>query len=157
MNTFGKNLTLTTFGESHGPAMGGVIDGFPAGFKIDFDALLAEIAKRRPGSSPLVTARNETDTPEFLSGISPDGITLGTPIGFIVRNSDHHSSDYDEMAKVYRPNHADYTYIKRYGIRDHRGGGRSSARKPSIGLWQVPWRLNGWNQKESRYNRLSLK
>lgn len=129
MNTFGKNLTLTTFGESHGPAMGGVIDGFPAGFKIDFDALLAEIAKRRPGSSPLVTARNETDTPEFLSGISPDGITLGTPIGFIVRNSDHHSSDYDEMAKVYRPNHADYTYIKRYGIRDHRGGGRSSARE----------------------------
>lgn len=129
MNTFGRNLTLTTFGESHGPAMGGIIDGFPPGFKIDFDSLLKEIAKRRPGSSVLVTARNETDTPEFLSGISPDGVTLGTPIGFIVRNSDHHSSDYDEMAKVYRPNHADYTYIKRYGIRDHRGGGRSSARE----------------------------
>lgn len=109
--------------------MGGVIDGFPAGYKIDFDALLEEVAKRRPGSSPLVTARNESDTPEFLSGISPEGITLGSPIGFIVRNSDHHSNDYDEMASLYRPNHADYTYIKRYGIRDHRGGGRSSARE----------------------------
>ncbi|MDE6754779.1 MAG: chorismate synthase [Muribaculaceae bacterium] len=129
MNTFGKNLTLTTFGESHGPAMGGIIDGFPSGYKIDFDKLLAEIAKRRPGQSALVTARKETDKPEFLSGISPDGITLGTPIGFIVRNADHHSSDYDEMAKAFRPNHADYTYIQRYGIRDHRGGGRQSARE----------------------------
>lgn len=129
MNTFGKNITLTTFGESHGPAMGGVIDGFPAGFKIDFDKLYEEVAKRRPGSSPLVTARKESDRPEFLSGISPEGITLGSPIGFIVRNSDHHSSDYDTMASLYRPNHADYTYIKRYGIRDHRGGGRSSARE----------------------------
>lgn len=129
MNTFGRNLRLTTFGESHGPAMGGIIDGFPAGFKIDFDALQEEIDKRRPGSSALVTARNEADRPEFLSGISPDGITLGTPIGFIIRNADHHSSDYDEMARLYRPNHADYTYIKRYGIRDHRGGGRASARE----------------------------
>lgn len=129
MNTFGKHITLTTFGESHGPAMGGVIDGFPAGFKVDFDLLNAEVAKRRPGASVFVTARNEKDMPEFLSGFSPDGITLGTPIGFIVRNADHHSSDYDEMARVYRPNHADYTYIKRYGIRDHRGGGRSSARE----------------------------
>lgn len=129
MNTFGKHLTLTTFGESHGPAMGGVIDGFPPGFKVDFDTLYSEVAKRRPGSSPLVTARNEKDIPEFLSGISPEGITLGSPIGFIVRNSDHHSSDYDEMAGKYRPNHADYTYISRYGIRDHRGGGRSSARE----------------------------
>lgn len=129
MNTFGKRLTLTTFGESHGPAMGGVIDGFPAGYKIDFDSLYKEIAKRRPGSSALVTARNEQDVPEFLSGISPEGITLGTPIGFIVRNFDHHSKDYDEMALKYRPNHADYTYIKKYGIRDARGGGRSSARE----------------------------
>ncbi|MDE6442868.1 MAG: chorismate synthase [Muribaculaceae bacterium] len=129
MNTFGKNLTLTTFGESHGPAMGGIIDGFPAGYKINFERLLAEVAKRRPGQSVLVTARKETDTPEFLSGISPDGITLGTPIGFIVRNADHHSSDYDEMAKAYRPSHADYTYIARYGLRDHRGGGRQSARE----------------------------
>lgn len=129
MNTFGKNLTLTTFGESHGPAMGGVIDGFPSGFKIDFDRLYEEVAKRRPGSSALVTARNESDRPEFLSGISPEGITLGTPIGFIVRNKDHHSNDYDEMKTLYRPNHADYTYIARYGIRDARGGGRSSARE----------------------------
>ena len=129
MNTFGNHLTLTTFGESHGPAMGGVIDGFPAGFKIDFDKLYEEVAKRRPGQSALVTARNEKDQPEFLSGISPEGVTLGTPIGFIVRNADHHSKDYDEMAKVYRPNHADYTYIEKYGIRDHRGGGRSSARE----------------------------
>lgn len=129
MNTFGKNLTLTTFGESHGPAMGGVIDGFPPGYKIDFDRLYEEVAKRRPGQSPLVTARKEDDRPEFLSGISPDGITLGTPIGFIVRNSDHHSSDYDEMARAFRPNHADYTYIARYGIRDYRGGGRQSARE----------------------------
>lgn len=129
MNTFGKYLTLTTFGESHGPAMGGVIDGFPAGFSIDFDLLNQEVAKRRPGSSALVTARNESDRPEFLSGISPEGVTLGTPIGFIVRNTDHRSNDYDEMAKSFRPNHADYTYIERYGIRDHRGGGRSSARE----------------------------
>lgn len=129
MNTFGKHITLTTFGESHGPAMGGIIDGFPAGFRIDFDLLREEVAKRRPGSSVLVTARDEKDIPEFLSGISPEGVTLGTPIGFIVRNADHHSKDYDKMAGVYRPNHADYTYIKRYGIRDHRGGGRASARE----------------------------
>lgn len=129
MNTFGKYLTLTTFGESHGPAMGGIVDGFPAGFKIDFDALNEEVAKRRPGSSALVTARNEADRPEFLSGISPEGLTLGSPIGFIVRNSDHRSGDYDDMASKYRPNHADYTYIARYGIRDPRGGGRSSARE----------------------------
>lgn len=109
--------------------MGGIIDGFPPGFKIDHDALLAFMAKRRPGSSSLVSARNEADTPEFLSGISPDGVTLGTPIGFIVRNSDHHSSDYDEMARLYRPNHADFSYMARYGIRDHRGGGRASARE----------------------------
>ena len=129
MNTFGRHLTLTTFGESHGPAMGGVIDGFPSGYKIDFDQLYKEIAKRRPGSSVMVTARNEADIPEFLSGISPEGITLGTPIGFIVRNTDQHSKDYDEMSKLYRPNHADYTYTKKYGLRDARGGGRSSARE----------------------------
>lgn len=129
MNTFGRNLRLTTFGESHGPAMGGIIDGFPPGFKIDFDRLYDDVAKRRPGSSPLVTSRKESDRPEFLSGISSGGITLGTPIGFIVRNADHHSSDYDAMASVYRPNHADYTYMARYGIRDHRGGGRASARE----------------------------
>lgn len=129
MNTFGTTLTLTTFGESHGPAMGGVIDGFPAGFKVDFDKLYEEVAKRRPGASALVTARKEDDRPEFLSGISPEGITLGTPIGFIVRNKDQHSADYDTIADVLRPAHADYTYMQRYGIRDPRGGGRASARE----------------------------
>ena len=129
MNTIGRNLRLTTFGESHGPAMGGVIDGFPAGFKINFEKLKEDISKRKPGSSSLVTARNEDDEPEFLSGLTDDGITLGTPIGFIVRNKDHHSSDYDDLKDKFRPNHADYTYITRYGIRDHKGGGRASARE----------------------------
>lgn len=129
MNTFGKNLRLTTFGESHGKAIGGVIDGFPSGFLIDFDELFEEIAKRAPGSSALVTQRKETDMPEFLSGITEEGITLGTPIGFIIRNSDNRSRDYSELAEKYRPNHADYTYQAKYGIRDHRGGGRASARE----------------------------
>lgn len=129
MNSFGKHLRLTTFGESHGPAMGGVIDGFPAGMRVDFDNVAREVASRRPGSSPLVTARDETDTPEFLSGISPDGVTLGTPIGFIVRNRDARSADYSNSESYYRPNHADYTYMVKYGLRDARGGGRSSARE----------------------------
>lgn len=129
MNTFGNKLRLTTFGESHGPAIGGVIDGFPSGFKIDFNEVFSEVASRSPGSSDLVTQRKETDHPEFLSGINEDGITLGTSIGFIIRNSDHHSNDYSDLANKYRPNHADYTYDARYGIRDFRGGGRSSARE----------------------------
>lgn len=129
MNTFGKNLRLTTFGESHGPAIGGVIDGFPAGYKIDFKWLQEEIDKRKPGNSLLVTQRKESDIPEFLSGISPDGITLGSPIGFIIRNSDNRSNDYTQLEKAFRPNHADYTYQMKYGIRDHRGGGRASARE----------------------------
>lgn len=129
MNTFGHNLRITTFGESHGPAMGGIIDGFPSGFKIDFEKLQLEIDRRRPGTSNFVTQRNEPDVPEFLSGISPEGITLGTPIGFIVRNKDHHSADYSENSQKYRPNHADFTYQTKFGIRDHRGGGRASARE----------------------------
>lgn len=129
MNTFGKNLRLTTFGESHGPAIGGVIDGFPSGFKINFEELQKEIDKRAPGTSKLVTQRQEKDIPEFLSGISEDGFTLGTPIGFIIRNSDNRSRDYSEIADKYRPNHADYTYDSKYGIRDYRGGGRASARE----------------------------
>lgn len=129
MNTFGKNLRLTTFGESHGKAMGGIIDGVPGGVQLSMDAILHETARRRPGQSHLVTARNEKDQPEFLSGLTDDMVTLGTPIGFIVRNTDHHSADYDEMAALYRPNHADYTYDMRYGIRDPRGGGRASARE----------------------------
>lgn len=129
MNTFGTRLRLTTFGESHGPAIGGVIDGFPSGFKIDFQSLQEEIDKRKPGNSQLVTQRQESDIPEFLSGISSDGITLGTSIGFIIRNKDNRSKDYSELAKKYRPNHADYTYDVKYGIRDYRGGGRASARE----------------------------
>lgn len=128
-NTFGKNIRLTTFGESHGPAMGGVIDGFPPGFKIDIDKLHAFIMTRRPGQGRGVTTRCETDMPEFLSGLTSDMITLGTPIGFIVRNTDTRSSDYSELEHIYRPNHADYTYQCRYGIRDFRGGGRASARE----------------------------
>ena len=129
MNTFGKNLRLTTFGESHGKAMGGIIDGFPPGFMIDFEKLQEELNKRKPGSSKFVSSRREPDVPEFLSGINEEGITLGTPIGFIIRNLDFRSEDYKQNISRFRPNHADYTYNKKYGIRDYRGGGRASARE----------------------------
>lgn len=128
MNTFGQKITLTTFGESHGPALGGVIDGFPARFPLDLEAIQAALDRRRPGQSALTTARREADRVEFLSGLM-DGLTLGTPIGFIIRNADQHSSDYEEMRHTFRPSHADFTYQARYGIRDHRGGGRASARE----------------------------
>lgn len=141
MNTFGKKLRLTTFGESHGPAIGGVLDGFPSGFKIDFDEVLKEVARRSPGSSQLVTPRKEKDIPEFLSGISEDGITLGTSIGFIIRNADNRGKDYSEVAEKYRPNHADYTYDAKYGIRDYKGGGRASARETAN--WVVAGALAG--------------
>lgn len=127
MNQFGKIFRLTAFGESHGPAIGGVIDGVPAGMRIDTGAVQAQLHRRRPGQSVLTTARNEADRVEFLSGFL-DGITLGTPIGFIIRNTDHRSVDYSAMAEIYRPNHADYTYEAKYGIREVRGGGRASAR-----------------------------
>lgn len=129
MNTFGRNLRLTTFGESHGKAMGGILDGMPGGVKIDMDVIQRETARRRPGQSRLVTARNEKDIPELLSGLTDDMVTLGTPIGFIVRNTDQRSGDYGEMANLYRPNHADFTYDMRYGLHEARGGGRSSARE----------------------------
>lgn len=129
MNTFGKNLRLTTFGESHGKAMGGILDGMPGGIKLDMDVILRETARRRPGQSKLVTARNEKDIPEILSGVTDDMVTLGSPIGFIVRNTDQRSSDYGEMAELYRPNHADFTYDMRYGLHEPRGGGRASARE----------------------------
>ena len=129
MNTFGRNLRLTTFGESHGKAMGGILDGMPGGVKIDMDVILRETARRRPGQSHLVTARNEKDIPELLSGLTDDMVTLGTPIGFIVRNTDQRSGDYGEMAELYRPNHADFTYDMRYGLHEARGGGRASARE----------------------------
>lgn len=128
MNTFGQIYRLTSFGESHGPAVGGVIDGMPAGVTIDPDAVQHELDRRRPGQSDIVTARRESDRVEILSGVY-EGRTLGTPIGFIVRNSDSHSDDYENLRHVYRPSHADYTYSVKYGLRDHRGGGRSSARE----------------------------
>ncbi|MDE5631603.1 MAG: chorismate synthase, partial [Muribaculaceae bacterium] len=127
MNQFGKIFRLTAFGESHGPAIGGVIDGVPAGMRIDTGAVQAQLDRRRPGQSVLTTARNEADRVEFLSGFL-DGVTLGSPIGFIIRNTDHRSADYSAMADIYRPNHADYTYEVKYGIREVRGGGRASAR-----------------------------
>ena len=129
MNTFGRNLRLTTFGESHGKAMGGILDGMPGGIKIDMDIILRETARRRPGQNHLVTARNEKDIPELLSGLTEDMVTLGSPIGFIVRNTDQRSGDYSEMAQLYRPNHADFTYDMRYGLHEARGGGRASARE----------------------------
>ena len=127
-NTFGNLLRLTTFGESHGPAVGGVLDGFPAGIEIDTDFVQNELNRRRPGQSHLTTARREPDTVEFLSGIF-EGRSTGCPIGFLVRNTNQHSNDYDNLRNLYRPSHADYTYTCKYGIRDHRGGGRSSARE----------------------------
>jgi len=127
-NSFGKIFKLTTFGESHGKAIGGVIDGIPAGLKIDFEFVKNELARRRPGQSSLVTKRNESDEVEFLSGLK-DNITLGTPIGYIIRNIDAKSSDYNEISKAFRPSHADYTYVSKYGIIESAGGGRSSARE----------------------------
>lgn len=128
MNTFGNIFRLTTFGESHGPGVGGVIDGFPAGVTVDMDFLQRELDRRRPGQSRLTTARKESDHVEILSGIF-EGVSTGCPIGFLVRNSNQHSSDYDNLRDVFRPSHADFTYFAKYGIRDHRGGGRSSARE----------------------------
>ena len=126
-NQFGHLFTLTTFGESHGPAVGGVVDGMPAGIEIDTDFIQQELNRRRPGQSDLTTSRQEGDKVELLSGIF-EGVSTGTPIGFIVRNTNQHSHDYDELRSLYRPSHADFTYQQKYGVRDHRGGGRSSAR-----------------------------
>lgn len=127
-NSFGKIYKVTTFGESHGPAVGGVIDGIPANIPVDIDKIQHELNRRRPGQSAIVTPRDEKDRVKILSGIF-EGRTTGQPIGFMVENSNQHSSDYDNMRDLYRPSHADYTYSMKYGIRDHRGGGRSSARE----------------------------
>lgn len=127
-NTFGNILRLTTFGESHGVAIGGVLDGMPAGVAIDMDEVQRVVDRRRPGQSAMTTSRSEDDRVEILSGIF-EGVTLGTPIGFVIHNKDHHSADYSEIKECYRPSHADYTYDAKYGIRDYRGGGRSSARE----------------------------
>ena len=127
-NTFGKIFRVTTFGESHGKAVGGVIDGFPAGIEIDEDFVQKELDRRRPGQSVITTPRDESDKIEFLSGIY-EGKSTGTPIAFLIWNNNQHSSDYQKMKDVFRPSHADYVYAAKYGIRDHRGGGRSSARE----------------------------
>ena len=129
MNTFGNRFRLTTFGESHGPAIGGVIDGCPAGLAVDYVLLEAEMTRRHVGAH--ATTRHESDNVEFLSGIY-DGKTLGTPIAFIIRNSDARSSDYDALDKLLRPGHADFTTLQRYGIRDPRGGGRASGRETAV-------------------------
>ena len=128
MNEFGIIYRLTSFGESHGAAVGGVVDGMPAGITIDVDEVQLQLNRRRPGQSAIVTQRNEKDRVRFLSGIF-EGVTTGTPIGFVVENEDHHSNDYSNIRDVFRPSHADYTYTSKYGIRDYRGGGRSSARE----------------------------
>lgn len=127
-NSFGTAFTLTTFGESHGPALGGIIDGCPAGLDLDLDAVHREMQRRRPGQSSIVTQRKEPDQVEFFSGIF-EGRTTGTPIGFLIRNTNQKSRDYSHIASSYRPSHADYTYDQKYGFRDYRGGGRSSARE----------------------------
>jgi chorismate synthase len=127
-NTFGTLFRLTTFGESHGPVIGGIIDGCPPNVEISIDQVQRELDRRKPGQSEIATPRKEDDRIEILSGIY-NGKSTGTPIGFIIKNKTHRSVDYDSLKNVYRPSHADYTYDKKYGIRDHRGGGRSSARE----------------------------
>ena len=127
-NPFGSVFKLTTFGESHGVAIGGVIDGCPAGITIDFEAIQYEMDRRKPGQSKIVTQRKEPDTVEFLSGIF-EGVTTGMPIGFIIKNTNQKSKDYSHIKDVFRPSHADFTYNEKYGQRDYRGGGRSSARE----------------------------
>lgn len=137
MNRIGELLTLSTFGESHGPAMGGILDGMPSGIRIDMDEVQGMIDRRRTGRNSLTSQRKETDIPEILSGINAEGLTLGSPIGFIFRNVDARSKDYSGLETHFRPNHADFTYQLRYGIRDARGGGRASARE------SVNWVMGG--------------
>ncbi|WP_294216759.1 chorismate synthase [uncultured Chryseobacterium sp.] len=128
LNTLGNLLSLTTFGESHGPSYGGIINNFPSGLMIDQDQIQYELDRRKPGQSAIVTQRKESDTVRFLSGIF-EGQTTGTPIGFIIENENQKSKDYDHIAQSYRPSHADFTYDRKFGIRDYRGGGKSSARE----------------------------
>lgn len=130
-NTIGKLFTFTSFGESHGPAIGGVIDGCPAGLKIDENFIQNELNRRRPGQSDITTSREEEDKVVFLSGIF-EGITTGTPIAFVIWNTNQQSADYDHLKEIYRPSHADFTYQQKYGIRDYRGGGRNSARETAV-------------------------
>jgi chorismate synthase len=127
-NTIGKLFTFTSFGESHGKGIGGIIDGCPAGIDMDETFIQNELNRRKPGQSSIATPRKEDDKVEFLSGVF-EGKSTGTPIAFVIWNQNQHSTDYDHLKEVYRPSHADFTYQQKYGIRDHRGGGRSSARE----------------------------
>ena len=127
-NSIGQHLTLTTYGESHGPAIGGVLDGAPAGIPLDLDAIQRELDRRKPGTSRHVTPRQEDDRVQLLSGLF-EGTTTGTPIGIHIANTNQRSQDYGAIKNQYRPGHADYTYQAKYGIRDYRGGGRASARE----------------------------
>lgn len=145
-NSFGQIFRLTTFGESHGTAVGGVIDGAPAGMPLDFQAIQHQLNRRKPGQSQITTARNEKDEVKFISGIF-EGKTSGAPIAFWIENGDAKSSDYDALKEVFRPGHADYTYAAKYGIRDHRGGGRSSAR--TLAPWVVAGAIaNHWLKEQ---------
>ena len=128
MNTFGKKLTLTTFGESHGKALGCILDGVPAGLKIDEAFIQSELDRRKPGKSKLETGRKEADKVEILSGTF-EGVSTGTPIAMIIFNTNQKSKDYENVKDLFRPGHADFTYFHKYGLRDYRGGGRSSARE----------------------------
>jgi chorismate synthase len=130
-NTIGTLFTLTSFGESHGPGIGGIVDGCPPGLSLTAEDLQAELDRRKPGTSRHVTQRRESDTVEILSGVF-EGKTTGAPIGFLIRNQDQRSQDYSKIAETFRPGHADYTYWQKYGIRDYRGGGRSSARETAV-------------------------
>lgn len=130
-NTFGNIFKLTSFGESHGVSIGGIIDGCPPNIELDFDLIQHELDRRKPGQSAIVTQRKEEDVVEFQSGIF-EGKTTGTPIGFSIKNKDQKSKDYGHNIDVFRPSHADYTYEQKYGIRDYRGGGRSSARETAV-------------------------
>lgn len=127
-NSFGQIFRLTSYGESHGPSVGGIVDGCPAGIKLDLDRIQLALDRRKPGQSSITSPRKEDDKLEILSGLF-EGMTTGTPIAFSIKNKDQRSKDYDHLKDLYRPSHADFVYEKKYGIRDHRGGGRSSARE----------------------------
>lgn len=150
-NSIGKNLVLTSFGESHGAGIGAVLDGFPAKFSIDFESLNRQMARRRPGQSPLTTTRSESDEVQFLSGVF-EGQTTGAPLALFIANNEQKSGDYDHLADVFRPGHADLMYQAKYGIRDHRGGGRSSARITAA--WVAAGSLAmQWLEKQDIYIR----
>ena len=127
-STFGRLFRVTTFGESHGPAVGVLVDGLPPGLRVDADHVQVELDRRRPGQSAITTQRQEADRVEILSGVF-EGVSLGTPIAMLVRNTDQRSRDYDRLKDVFRPGHADFVTLEKYGVRDHRGGGRSSGRE----------------------------